>query len=186
MAARPAAARGWRGVFRSLMADDGMRVAICEQKLVSSFHRQQPPRRKPIMKKTMLACVIAATLMTSSVHAYAQERAPAQTYTIFMKVKTTPTWLALSNNKRMNFVRQTIEPILGRHPAVGIRFFESEFYSANVTDIFVVQTQDLGAYQKFVDALRETPFWDQYFEVVSILPSVENNYTADDDDDDDD
>jgi hypothetical protein len=35
-----------------------------------------------------------------------------------------------------------------------------------------------------LDALRETPFWDQYFEVVAILPSVENSYTDDDDDDD--
>jgi hypothetical protein len=136
------------------------------------------------MKKSLLACVVAAALITSSPGAYAQERAEAQTYTIFMQVKTTPAWLALSNAKRMSFVRQTIEPILARHPSVGIRFFESEFYSADVTDLIVAQTQDLGAYEDLVDALRETPFWDQYFEVVAILPSVENSYTDDDDDDD--
>jgi hypothetical protein len=27
-----------------------------------------------------------------------------------------------------------------------------------------------------VEALRETPFWDRYFDIVEILPGVENAY----------
>jgi hypothetical protein len=27
-----------------------------------------------------------------------------------------------------------------------------------------------------IEKLRETPFWDTYFEVVQIIPSVENAY----------
>ena len=32
------------------------------------------------------------------------------------------------------------------------------------------------AYQLLIDALRETPFWGRYFEVVEILVGVENGY----------
>ncbi len=34
------------------------------------------------------------------------------------------------------------------------------------------------AYELLVEALRETPFWDRYFEIVEILPGVENAYAA--------
>ncbi|MFF8919193.1 darcynin family protein, partial [Streptomyces sp. NPDC015032] len=35
---------------------------------------------------------------------------------------------------------------------------------------------DHHAYQLLIDALRETPFWDRYFEVVDILVGIENGY----------
>ncbi|MYR62585.1 darcynin, partial [Streptomyces sp. SID625] len=32
------------------------------------------------------------------------------------------------------------------------------------------------AYQLLIDALRETPFWDRYFEIVDLLVGTENGY----------
>jgi hypothetical protein len=35
---------------------------------------------------------------------------------------------------------------------------------------------DHQAYELLVEDLRETPFWDRYFQIVEILPGVENAY----------
>jgi hypothetical protein len=59
---------------------------------------------------------------------------------------------------------------------VQMRFYDTEFYAAEVTDVIVWQTRDLAGYQAIVESLRETSFWGVYFEVVSILPGVENAY----------
>jgi hypothetical protein len=99
-----------------------------------------------------------------------------QTFTIFMQVRTTPAWLAKPPERRFAFLGEVIEPILKRHPSVRMRFFDTELYSADVTDVIVWETKMLKDYQAIVEALRETPFWGQYFEVVSILPGVENAY----------
>jgi hypothetical protein len=40
----------------------------------------------------------------------------------------------------------------------------------------VWEADDHHAYQLLIDALRETPFWDRYFEVVDILVGTENGY----------
>jgi Darcynin, domain of unknown function len=43
-------------------------------------------------------------------------------YTVFMRVKTTPEWLALAPSKRFAFLATDIEPLVKRHPAVQMRF----------------------------------------------------------------
>ena len=32
-----------------------------------------------------------------------------------------------------------------------------------------------------IEALRETPFWDRWFQILEILPGVENAYAKNDD-----
>lgn len=39
-----------------------------------------------------------------------------------------------------------------------------------------LEADDHDAYQRLVDALRETPFWDRYFQVVDLLVGTENGY----------
>lgn len=36
--------------------------------------------------------------------------------------------------------------------------------------------KDHHAYELLVEDLRETAFWDRYFDIVEILPGVENAY----------
>ncbi|PTS79221.1 darcynin [Sphingomonas sp. HMWF008] len=99
------------------------------------------------------------------------------TLTVFMLVKTTPEWLAFPIERRFDELSQHIEPVLTAHrDAITLRFFDIEFYSARVTDLWMWSARDHRAYQLLVEALRETPFWDRYFEIVEILPGVENAY----------
>lgn len=97
--------------------------------------------------------------------------------TAFMLVKTTPEWLALTVQERVDaFTTEVLPVIKARTTGVRSRFYDTEFYSARVTDIWVWEADNHHAYQLLVDALRETPFWDRYFEVVELLVGTENGY----------
>jgi len=99
------------------------------------------------------------------------------TLTVFMLVKTSPEWLAFSIERRFELLRQQFTPILRKHAAsVRLRFFDIEFYSARVTDLWLWDARDHQTYQLLVEDLRETLFWDRYFAIVEILPGVENAY----------
>ena len=100
------------------------------------------------------------------------------THTIFMLVKTTTTWLALAPPARFAFLGDVIVPILKANPTVTMRFFDSEAFYARASDVIAWETADLGAYQRVVEALRESSFWGTYFDVVEIIPSIENAYAA--------
>ncbi|MFM0625238.1 darcynin family protein [Paraburkholderia xenovorans] len=103
--------------------------------------------------------------------------AKAPVLTVFMLVKTTPEWLGFSVDERFRLLSEHVEPILERHAdEVSIRFYDIEFYSTRVTDIWVWNAASHHAYEMLVEALRETPFWDRYFDIVEILPGVENAY----------
>ncbi|ACU73953.1 conserved hypothetical protein [Catenulispora acidiphila DSM 44928] len=97
--------------------------------------------------------------------------------TAFMLVKTTPEWLALTIAERVHaFTTHVLPAITAKTTGVRSRFYDTEFYSARVTDVWVWEADDHRAYQLLIDALRETPFWDRYFEVVEILVGTENGY----------
>ncbi|MET8999788.1 darcynin family protein [Amycolatopsis sp. NPDC004169] len=97
--------------------------------------------------------------------------------TAFMLVKTTPEWLALSVAERVHAFETRVVPVVeARTRGVRSRFYDTEFYSARVTDVWVWEADDHDAYRLLVDALRETPFWDRWFEVVDLLVGVENGY----------
>ena len=97
--------------------------------------------------------------------------------TVFMLVKSMPEWLGFTSEERFGLLTTHIEPILKKHhPKVTLRLYDVEFYSARVTDLWVWETTDHHAYELLVEDLRDTPFWDRYFEIVEILPGVENAY----------
>ncbi len=95
---------------------------------------------------------------------------------VFMLVRATPAWLALAPRERFAFVDDAIRPLLARHPAVRMRYFDSEAYHARVSDVIWWETADAGAYEAVVEGLRETAFWGRYFEVVDIVPAIEDAY----------
>ncbi|HEX6346223.1 darcynin family protein [Umezawaea sp.] len=97
--------------------------------------------------------------------------------TAFILVKTTPEWLAMTVAERVHaFTTQVVPVVEARTRGVRSRFYDTEFYSARVTDIWVWEADDHAAYQLLVDALRETPFWDRYFDVVDLFVGTENGY----------
>lgn len=97
-------------------------------------------------------------------------------WTIFMPLCATTEWLAFSPSQRFAWVRQTIEPLLGQHPAVRLRYFDAEFFSAQVSDVAMWETEDLDAWRSLVEGLRETAFWGRYFDVRDVWLTVENAY----------
>jgi hypothetical protein len=97
-------------------------------------------------------------------------------YVYFMLVKTTTTWLQIPTSKRFEFLEETIKPILTKHPAVKMRFFDSEAFSGRFTDVLMWETADIREYQILIEKLRETLFWGTYFEIVEIVPAIENAY----------
>jgi hypothetical protein len=94
----------------------------------------------------------------------------------FMLVKTTNTWLQLSTKERFQFLDTVISPILQKHPSVKMRFFDSEAFSGHYTDVLMWETSEVKDYQFLVEELRETLFWGTYFEIVEIVPAIENAY----------
>lgn len=97
--------------------------------------------------------------------------------TVFMLVKTSPEWLGFPVERRYELASGTLTPILRKHAdGVAMRWFDVEFYTARATDVWVWDARDHHSYQLLVEDLRESPFWDRYFEVVEILPGVENAY----------
>ncbi|HEV7967830.1 MAG TPA: darcynin family protein [Candidatus Acidoferrales bacterium] len=97
--------------------------------------------------------------------------------TVFMLVKTTPEWLGFRIDERFKLLSIHFEPLLRKHRSrVTLRFYDIEFYSARVTDLWVWEASSHHAYELLVEELRETPFWDRYFQIVEILPGVENAY----------
>lgn len=97
--------------------------------------------------------------------------------TAFMLIKTTPEWLAMTPRERMDaFATRVVPAIEAKTTGVRSRFYDTEFYSTRVTDVWVWEADDHEAYQLLIDALRETPFWDRYFEIVDLLVGTENGY----------
>ncbi len=106
-----------------------------------------------------------------------QTNAFEPTLTVFMLVKTTPEWLGFPVARRHELAKEHLTPIVKKHASgVSLRFFDVEFYSARVTDIWMWDAKDHHSYELLVEDLRESPFWDRYFEVVEILPGVEDAY----------
>jgi len=99
-------------------------------------------------------------------------------HTIFMMVKTNTAWLKLKPVDRFAFIDRELRPILKKYPSVTMRFFDSEAFNGKYTDVLLWETSDLRSYSSVCDELRETDFWGHYFEIVDIVPSIENSYAA--------
>lgn len=107
------------------------------------------------------------------------DRSSRHKLTVFMLVKTSPEWLAMPIDDRFARLREGFEPILRRHAeSVALRFYDAEFYTARLTDLWVWEATDHHAHELVVEALRETAFWDRWFSIVEIIPAVENAYAT--------
>ena len=68
---------------------------------------------------------------------------------------------------------------VSHHPPRASRFFDAEAFSARCSDILMVETDDLAAYGYLIDALRDTAFFGKpYFEVVEVIPALEDGHVA--------
>jgi Darcynin, domain of unknown function len=97
----------------------------------------------------------------------------------FWLVKTTPAWLALpalGAGGRFDFVEKVIKPIIGQFCQIDLRFFDAEAHTAVCSDVMMWTVKDATQYSAMVEKLRETLFWDHYFQVLHIIPALEDGY----------
>jgi hypothetical protein len=105
-----------------------------------------------------------------------QEQATEE-LTVFVLVKTTPEWLSFSVDQRFAHFERDMQPILKKYAdQVRFTFYDTEFFSARVTDVWMWHAKSRHAYEMVVEELRETPVWDRFFTIVEILAGVENAY----------
>lgn len=100
------------------------------------------------------------------------------TFHILVLVKATRHWLDMKTEKRRVFFDEVVIPLLKQRPEIRMRWFEPEAFSTRASDIMLCETTDLSAWAWFCDELRDSLFWDHYFEVIDILPTFEANYLA--------
>jgi hypothetical protein len=95
--------------------------------------------------------------------------------TTFFLVKTSPEWLSFSFEARLAHARETLQPILDEFKGrVRLKWYDVEFYTAKISDIWMIEAKDHHGYQLFCERLRETPFWDRFFLVHDIFPGELN------------
>ena len=96
-------------------------------------------------------------------------------FTVFFLVKTSPEWLGFSFEERLKHARETFQPLLDEFSAaVRLKWYDTEFYTATVTDIWMVEAVDHKSYQMFCEKLRETAFWDRFFFIKEIFMGEQN------------
>ncbi|WP_374575295.1 darcynin family protein [Phenylobacterium sp.] len=101
----------------------------------------------------------------------------APVFTFFVMLRAAPAWLALSRPARGGYVDEAVRPLFARYPAVSLRFFDAEAFSGRCSDMAMFQTADLRQYYFLIEALRDEAFFGlPYFEVLDIIPAVEDGY----------
>jgi hypothetical protein len=96
--------------------------------------------------------------------------------TVFFWLRASTEWLKLAPAERNGFAESTLRPILRSNPQVRLRYFDAEAYSADVSDVLVWEFDSDRAYEAVVESLRETLFWNHYFEVIKIIRCVEDGF----------
>ena len=97
--------------------------------------------------------------------------------TFFIQLNATKEWLSLNHAEREAFVETVLHPIFTKYKEVEIKFYDAEAFTSRCSDIAVMQTENVVAYSKLMDELRDSPFYTKpYFELVELIPAVLTNY----------
>ncbi|WP_374566722.1 darcynin family protein [Ideonella sp.] len=94
-------------------------------------------------------------------------------YTVFMLLKATAAWLALSADQRTAIYDGALLKVFNRFPEVRLRFFDASAFHGRCSDVLVWETSDMPEYRNAVDALRCDDLLAQpYFDVLDVIPSM--------------
>jgi hypothetical protein len=69
-----------------------------------------------------------------------------------------------------------LKPILKQHAKAQMRFFDAEAHTTVCSDLLMWTVHDMRDYHALVEKLRETLFWDHYFQIIHIIPAMEDQY----------
>lgn len=117
------------------------------------------------------------TPVTTTAARDASGTAQQKPHVIFMLLEATPEWLSLSRKERTQFAETVLAPLMARYPALEIRWFDAEAYTAECSDVLMIETGDLAQHRHFINALRDTDFFQApFFDVTTIVPAVEQSF----------
>jgi hypothetical protein len=101
----------------------------------------------------------------------------ARPYTVFMLLKATAQWLALSRDERDAFYDSALVLVFNRFPSVRLRCFDASAFHGRCSDILVWDTTDMSEYHEAVETLRRHPMLDlRHFEIVDVIPSIPDGW----------
>ena len=101
-------------------------------------------------------------------------------FRVFMLVKIAPQWLAFTLAHRRALAQEQLAPVLKRNSSrVSLRYFDAQFCSARITDIWIWSVADARAYHDLMQQLRANPFWSRYVKIVEVLAGVTDAFARD-------
>jgi hypothetical protein len=101
----------------------------------------------------------------------------ATTYTFFLMLVATEHWLSLSRPERHRLSHDHVGSSLQTFSGLRLRYFDAEAFTADCSDLMMIETEDLTAYYDFIETLRDSPmFTVPYFRVVRIIPTIEDGF----------
>jgi hypothetical protein len=98
-------------------------------------------------------------------------------FSIFLQVRATSHWLSLSRDQRSTIFQTHVLRHFQSDSTLRMRYYDAEAFHARVSDLMLIETEDLKAYYFFIEKLRDSPiFTENYFELVDIIPAIENGF----------
>lgn len=99
-------------------------------------------------------------------------------YVFFVQLRATSAWLRLSREQRRALSEQHLAPLLAANSGrLSMRYFDAEAFSADCSDLMMIETAEPKLHYYFMERLRDTPLISEpYFEVVQIVPTIEDGY----------
>jgi hypothetical protein len=93
-------------------------------------------------------------------------------YAIFLQLKAKEASLRLPRDERRQLGERHLGGALQKCPALRARHFDAEAFSADCSDIMMIETADLTQYYDFIEMLRDSPLITApHFQFVRIIPA---------------
>ena len=90
-------------------------------------------------------------------------------YRIYLHFKAQTKWLGLSRSERRKIFQDDVKNLIEKYTSLSFCWVDLEGFSADVTDIAELSTQDLKNYYFFIEELKDSRIFTQaYFDLVKI------------------
>jgi len=98
-------------------------------------------------------------------------------YAVFILLRATEQWLRLTRDARRQLSDQHVGNALRKLPALKLRYFDAEAFSADCSDIMLIETTDLRQHYDFIEMLRDSPLVTApYFEFIKVVLTIEDGF----------
>lgn len=128
--------------------------------------------------KRLLIILLTASALSGHAQKPTDTMEPNSPYTILLLLNATPQWLSLSREARSDFFKKHVIPVfreIGR--STQVKFYDSEYFHASVSDFLIIHTSDIGDYKLLIEKLRDSKVYSApYFEVKDIILGQENAF----------